>query len=331
MTSNDHPIQPAPVTPVWRRRSLRLGVLGLAVASIVALATIGVIGKSWIAHGIVVAPNSGKSFDAAGDTLPEQLASSGSSEHLRVAIAPPGSPPISMSLCIIEPAEAARGTVLVLHGIRSDKTWLVGLAKQVAGEGYRAVLPDLRGHGRSTGDLLSYGVHEVRDLRLLIEELARGGRLSGHVGVVGISYGAAVGVQLAAAEPRVRAVVAVAPFSTLRSVVPNYIEMYLPALGRLVPDSFVQRGVDEAGAIADFDPDAASPLDAIVRTRAQVLLIHGRIDRHIPPRHSVALHETAPDHSQLILLDAEDHDTIAADRTRTIARQGMQWLHRWLD
>jgi alpha-beta hydrolase superfamily lysophospholipase len=55
-----------------------------------------------------------------------------------------------MSLCIIEPAEAARGTVLVLHGIRSDKTWLAGLAKQVAGEGYRAVLPDLRGHGRST-------------------------------------------------------------------------------------------------------------------------------------------------------------------------------------
>jgi fermentation-respiration switch protein FrsA (DUF1100 family) len=62
-----------------------------------------------------------------------------------------------------------------------------------------------------------------------------------------------------------------------------------------------------------------------------VLLIHGKGDHHIPPRHSVALHEAAPDHSQLILLDVEDHDTIAADRTRTIAGQGMQWLHRWLD
>jgi len=41
-------------------------VLGLAMALVVALATIGVIGKSWIAHGVVVAPNSGKSFDAAG-------------------------------------------------------------------------------------------------------------------------------------------------------------------------------------------------------------------------------------------------------------------------
>lgn len=165
---------------------------------------------------------------------------------------------------------------------------------------------------------------------LLIDDLAHRGRLSGPLGVVGISYGAAVGIQLAVAEPRVRAVVAIAPFSSLRSVVPSYVESYLPLLGRLIPDSLVQRGVDEAGAIAHFEPDAASPLDGIVRTRAQVLLIHGRADRHIPPQHSVALHEAAPDHSQLVLVDAEDHDTIAADRTRTIARQGMQWLHRWL-
>jgi pimeloyl-ACP methyl ester carboxylesterase len=305
-------------------------VLGLAVALVAALATIRVIGTSWIAYGIVVAPNSGKSFDTAGDALPEQLASSGISEQVRLTIAPAGSSAISMSVWIVEPAEPPRGTVLVLHGIRSDKTWLLGLAKQVAGEGYRAVLPDLRGHGRTSGEFLSYGVHEVRDLMLLIDDLARRGRLSGPLGVVGSSYGAAVGIQLAAAEPRVRAVVAIAPFSSLRSVVPTYVESYLPLLGRLVPDSFVQRGVDEAGAIADFEPDAASPLDGIVRTRAQVLLIHGRDDRHIPPQHSIALHEVAPDHSQLILVDAEDHDTIAADRTRTIARQGMQWLHRWL-
>jgi fermentation-respiration switch protein FrsA (DUF1100 family) len=122
-----------------------------------------------------------------------------------------------------------------------------------------------------------------------------------------------------------------APFGSLRGVVPHYVEHYLPFVGTLVPDSFIQEGVDQAGALAGFDPDAASPLRAISRTRAQILLVHGRDDRHIPFGDSVDLHHAAPDHSELVLLDGEDHSSIVADRTGTLATQGMRWLQRWLD
>lgn len=320
----------ARVTAIWKGRAARWGLLACLVLTVTVLAAVSLAGKSWIAHGIVDAPNAGKTFRAADDVLPEDLRRLGIGEQLRVNVASLGVAS-SMSVWLIAPQAHPRGTVLVLHGIRSDKTSVVGLAKQIADEGYLAVLPDLPGQGRSTGDWLTYGVREVGDLAALLDELSRLGRLEGPVGVVGISYGAAVGIQMAAVDPRIRAVVAVAPFSSLRSIVPNYVQLYVPFLGKLVPDSLIQRGVDEAGALGRFDPDAASPLSAISHTRAQVLLVHGRQDRHNPCTQSVDLQRAAPDHSALILLDGEDHQSIANDRTHTIATRGMQWLHRWLD
>ena len=315
---------------IWKRRAIRLGLLACVVLLLGPIAVASLFGRSWIAHGIAVAPNAGLTFRADDDVLSEHDRGLGIDEQLRVDVASLGVTS-SMSVWIVEPRAPARGTVLVLHGIRSDKTGVVGLAKQIAEEGYVSVLPDLPGHGRSSGDWLTYGVREVGDLAALLDELARRGRLKGQLGIVGFSYGAAVAIQLAAVDKRIRAVVAVAPFSSLRRIVPSYVERYIPLLGKLVPASFIQQGVDQAGALGHFDPDAASPLQAISRTPAQILLLHGRSDRHIPCINSIELHAAAPDHSELILLEGEDHLSIAADRTHTIATQGMHWLHRWLD
>jgi pimeloyl-ACP methyl ester carboxylesterase len=319
----------ATAAAVWHRRGVRAGVLAACVLLLAPMGVAFVFGKSWIAHAIAVAPNAGVTFPAEGDVLSEQQRRLGIDAHLRVNVASRGVT-TSMSVWIVEPRAAPRGTVVILHGIRSDKTAVATLGKQIADEGYTSVVPDLPGHGRSSGDWLTYGVREAGLLSALLDELGALGRLKGAVGIVGISYGAAVAIQWAAVDARVRAVIAVAPFSSLRRVVPHYVEHYLPLIGMVVPDALVEEGVDRAGVLAHFDPDAASPLNAISRTRAQVLLVHGRADRHIPYEHSVALHRAAPDHSELVLLDGEEHLSIVADRTRTIATQGMRWLHRWL-
>lgn len=310
-----------------RRNLVRVGA-GLVIVLLGGLGLLGLVGRSWIAHGIVDAPSAGKNFRSGDDAHADLPAGA---EHLRIELAPAEIAPMSMSMWLVEPAAPARGTVLVLHGVRSDKTWLSGLGLQIASHGYRAVLPDLRGHGRSTGDYLTYGVHDAKDLVALIDELERSGRSRGPVGVVGFSYGGATGIQLAAADPRIRAVVAIAPFGSLRAVVPDYVENYLPLLGRLIPDSFVQGAVDQAGLLGSFDPEAASPVSAISRTRAGVLLIHGALDRHIPVQHSRTIYSMAPHHSRLIVVEREDHDSITTDRTGTIAGHGMAWLRRWLD
>jgi pimeloyl-ACP methyl ester carboxylesterase len=118
----------------------------------------------------------------------------------------------------------------------------------------------------------------------------------------------------------------------MRDVTPRVVRIYAPApLKWLLIDSSIQRAVTEAGRVGGFDPDSASAIDAIRKTDAPVLLIHGKLDRKIPPSHSERLHAAAPGHSQLLLLDGENHDSIlAGDAGGVVLRESVAWFDQWL-
>ncbi len=257
------------------------------------------------ASAIVNAPNRGSSAPRA--TLHGEL---------RVRVGPPTA---DLSLDILTP-DAPRGTVFVLHGIRADKDVVRGWGAMLVNAGFRAVLIDLRGHGRSTGDFLTFGVTESRDLAQVLDDLDARDLRTGPVGVLGFSYGAGVGIEWAAIDARVRAVVAVAPFASLREVVHDYVPM--------LSSGFVNGAIDLAGQRAGFDPDEASPVRAITRTDAPVLLIHGLDDGQVPPWHSVRLFDARREHTRLLLIPGADHASIARDPS--ITENVPRWFERYL-
>jgi pimeloyl-ACP methyl ester carboxylesterase len=286
-----------------RRRPLALAVIVCALGAALGWRPAREAGIS----AMVIAPNHGI---AGFETVPGEL---------RVDVGPPAA---SLSLEIVEPRSAA-GTVFVLHGIRAGKQWMRGWGTMLADAGFRAVLVDLRGHGRSTGDFMSYGVVEARDLSQTLDALEERGLVAGRVGAMGTSYGAATAIEWAGIDPRVTAVVAVAPYESLRAVVPGYAPVPLPA-------SFVDGCIDEAGARAGFDPDLASPLAAIAKTRAPVLLVHGRSDERIPFAHSEHLFAAAPDHAELVLVPGAGHESIMNDTSGDIRTRAPRWFRDYL-
>jgi pimeloyl-ACP methyl ester carboxylesterase len=259
-----------------------------------------------VASAIVVAPNRGAPAPATiGGELP-------------VSVGPPRA---TLSLEIIDGKQPPRGTVFVLHGIRADKRSVRRWGKMLAAAGLRAVLVDLRGHGRSTGDWLSYGIVESRDLMQTLDAVEARGLRVGLVGVMGISYGGAIAIEWAGRDPRVRAVVAIAPFASLRSVVPGYAPVPLPP-------SFVSGAIDIAGREGGFDPDAASPVLAIARSNAPVLLIHGQDDHRIPAWHSQLILAARRDNTELLLVAGAGHRSIADDPV--IREHAPVWLAQHL-
>jgi pimeloyl-ACP methyl ester carboxylesterase len=266
------------------------------------------VGEEIAAIAITRAPNAGK---------PEPAAQIG---EIRVAVGPPS----ATIACEIVDAPSPRATVFVLHGIRDSRASMRGWGAMLASAGIRAVLVDLRGHGRSTGDVLSYGVFDAHDLSIVLDALEARGERVGRVGVLGVSYGAATAIEWAGADPRIEAVVAIAPFESLARVVPGYAPVPLPNL-------FVRGALAAAGRRGGYDPDLASPLAAIAVTRAPVLLIHGKADERIAVWHSEDLRAKAPDHVELVEVDGETHESITDDRTGTIRTRAPAWFHEHLE
>jgi pimeloyl-ACP methyl ester carboxylesterase len=284
--------------------------------------------QEMLARAIVYSPHPQLALSASPRSLPE-LRPFNVARELRVDVGPPAA-----RLCawIVDPAIKQgdpRGTILVLHGIRANKLVMLPVARALADADFRAVLVDLRGHGESSGEYLSYGVFESHDLSQVLDELQQRELLAGGVGVYGASYGAGVAIQFAGRDPRVKAVVAVAPFQSLRDVIPSYARFIDPS-STVLTAAFIQQTVTLAGQYAGFDPDQADTIAAIRRTDAHVLLFHGRQDAKIPCEHSQALAAAAGLRAQCVILDHEGHDSIMFDLTGVISRSARNWFEGWL-
>jgi len=209
---------------------------------------------------------------------------------------------------IVEPAgEVPRGTVFLLHGIGDDKTGLVDWGARFAAGGWRAVLVDARGHGESTGDWITYGVEESRDLVSVADALADRRRLARPLAVVGVSYGGSTAIQWAARDPRVAAVVAVAAFASFEDVLRATVRRALGPAAGWVPEARIRHVLALAGSVAGFDPDEASAVAAAAALGRPLLLIHGTADEKVPASHAHRLEAAAGPDATLYLVPGAGH------------------------
>ncbi|MFO0885452.1 MAG: alpha/beta fold hydrolase [Pirellulales bacterium] len=278
---------------------------------------------------ITTAPNAYSPFAGPKNPLPSLEDIAGVDQHFFVNV---GSPQSSLAVSIVEPTDRSRppeGTIIVLHGIRARSVWMMPVARVLSEKGYRAVLIDMRGHGRSTGSQITYGVQESLDVSQVIDHLERSKMIAGKIGVYGVSFGASTALQLAANDDRIKSVVAVAPYSSLSEVAPDYIAGALPGVGTLMTKGRIQAAVDRASAKAGFHPDATDCLSAIKQTQAPVLLIHGTSDRLIPVGHSQRLHDANPD-SHLVLVPKYGHLAVQFDPSAIVVSHGVEWFDQTL-
>lgn len=104
---------------------------------------------------------------------------------------------------------ARHGTAVMLHGMGSDSlaSWYLTLAAPFAESGYRVVMYDQRGHGRSERPPTGYALDDfVDDLEALLAALD----VTGPVHLLGNSFGGTVAFAYAVRHPeRVAAIVAI--------------------------------------------------------------------------------------------------------------------------
>lgn len=203
--------------------------------------------------------------------------------------------------------------------------WGLFLAQQ----GFRTVLVDLRGHGQSTGEWITFGATEAADLVKVMDELERRGLAPGGAAVLGLSYGAVMGMHWAARDPRVQAIVALEPFSDPRRAVLEFVHGFPPFKKQLakIGEGTLNSAVTRAPALAHFSWGETSVFDSLKALRHPVLFFHGTDDTWIFPEHSQRLVELAPAGSRLILVPRDNHETLSA-RLDPIAFDVLEWLEQ---
>lgn len=206
-----------------------------------------------------------------------------------------------------------RGTVMILHGIIDSKARFFTMGRQMARMGYNVVMLDHRAHGRSEGTCTTFGAKEKFDARDVIDSLLAGGEITEPIYVFGQSMGAAIAVQYAAVDPRCQAVMAVAPYTDMRSAARRFV----PLMNAKKFEKVVARG----GELAGFDPDEASAVLAAAELTAPLLVVHGRIDAIVPHSHGVAVYEAANVKKKLVTFPLLGHISMVLGRQKWFAEQ----------
>ena len=211
--------------------------------------------------------------------------------------------------------------IIVCHGLGSKKDNHLGFTEYMAEQGFAALAFDWRGHGESAGNLDD---HTLDDIGAALAYLGRRPEVDkNRLCIRATSMGAYMALLAAAADTRLKAVVAIAPANE---------DILRMGVAPLKPG---KDAIDYAqGARVQRKPMAAwldkQDILAAVPTIAPrgILFIHCRDDEVIPYQLSESLYEAAGQPKKLLLLDAGHHRF--AQQDGTVHRLSMEWLRETL-
>ena len=230
---------------------------------------------------------------------------------------------LHLAALMLLPEQTPRGVVVVLHGLTDRKESMLSIAEAFADAGYLAITPDFRAHGESGGRYTSMGYREKRDMVSLLDYVAAQGYDVSRTGVLGGSLGAAVAIQWAGIDPRVKAVVAVAPFAELRSEMEFFYRAHdvSPLKAFLIEIAAQHEG--------RFSINDVSPIAVVRSIDTPILLAHGRQDDIVPVNESRRLFQAARGPVALEEVDGK-HMNIREALGRKFLRRAVDWVDTYV-
>ena len=201
---------------------------------------------------------------------------------------------------------APRGTVVLLHGWGVSQFSMLPWALRLAQDGWRCVLVDLRGHGKSTGRRIYFGIRETQDLVQLLDALARDGQLTGPVAALGESYGGALAIRWKTLDPRVRSVVAIAPYAELSTAVINISDDY----AAWAPKWLLRSGLKKLPSLLETTPAELDTATVLARDPFPVLFVAGENDKVTPPSEVEKLRALAAPESKMVIVPGATHESV---------------------
>jgi pimeloyl-ACP methyl ester carboxylesterase len=224
--------------------------------------------------------------------------------------------------------------LLLVHGFNSCAADWGSIADALA-QDYRLIIPDLRGHGWSTGPASSFSMPRASDdISALLNSLGLR-----RVRAIGLSAGSIVLLHLATREQdRISSMILVSSVGQLpdqaRAILRGTTIATLPDVVRDRAKSCAAHGedqmreiVDRVRAYANDTEDVNFSAAQLHTIRAGTLLVQGDRDRLFPVEYTVKLYRDIPN-SELWIVPGGGHVPIFGDRKPEFLRVAREFLSR---
>ena len=169
---------------------------------------------------------------------------------------------------------------LMFHGYRGNSERdLCGGIQRAFRLGMNVLLVDQRATGKSEGKVITFGIHESRDVLTWIDYILTEISADAQIVLTGISMGGATVLNAAGRKlpKNVVYVLADCSFSSAKEIIKKVIADRGMSPKIMYP--FVKLG---ARIFGHFSITETSPVDAMKRCNVPVIFIHGEADRYVP-------------------------------------------------
>jgi dipeptidyl aminopeptidase/acylaminoacyl peptidase len=223
----------------------------------------------------------------------------------------------------------ANGAVVILqHGYKANRGEMLNEAAMLHAHGYGVLLMSVRAHDRSDGELITFGVEEMRDFDAWFRFARSRNRVDpNRIALLGNSLGATMAIQFAARTPQVRAVVANSAFSSLEDTIETSIRFFTG----LPPFPFAPMIAFWAEREAGFSADAIDAKTWIAALSPRpVLLMQGGSDSVISADSGQRLYDAAGEPKELWFDPDVRHAAFDTARTAEYERRVTAFFSRYL-
>ena len=171
--------------------------------------------------------------------------------------------------------------VILLHGYKQIRSEMLPIAAMLVRHGYGVIIPALRGHGESDGELVTFGYHETRDVEAAFQYLLAQPEVArDRIGILGNSMGGAIAILYASQNSAIKAVVAQSPYTTIDDMVAANVKRTV----NLPPFPFTPMIVFFVERKAGFSVKEFAPIDHIAKISPRpVFIMTGGKDTWVNP------------------------------------------------
>jgi uncharacterized protein len=219
-------------------------------------------------------------------------------------------------------------TIIYVHGVHAQRSWLLSQARFMIDEGYGALLIDLRNCGESDGDTSYLSEKEWHDVEGAVNYLKTRPEVNlDKLGIMGRSVGGAVVIRSQAELQRFKFVIAESTFSNMpeleKYAIPHF--MKLPTFPFLPMTVFFIRR--ETGI--DINKiDSVAQLQRFQNT--PILFIHGSNDDWIPIAEAEELYAKAKEPKQLYVVEGAYHFPIVDYDPEGVKKVLLDFVHKYM-